>query len=274
MDVNMLLAPVVGLGAVGLLAGGLLSFASHQFHVVEDPRIGEVEAALPGANCGGCGYPGCNNYAVAVVGGDKTDKCTVGGPTVAADVAQIMGLVAEPGAVRKIARNLCKGGANCADAFVYQGLQDCTAMNFVMGGPKKCKEGCLGGGDCVRACKFGALHINEDNLAIVDAEKCTGCEACVKVCPKNVLEMVPEPQLVFVDCKNREFGAHVKKNCPNACIACKLCVRACQYDAIHVNNNIARIDYDKCTNCMDCARVCPTKCIDVVGGLPVVEQAG
>jgi electron transport complex protein RnfB len=272
MDPNLILSPVISLGAVGLLFGGLLSFASTQFAVQEDPRISQINAVLPGANCGGCGYPGCNNYATAVVGGDAVDKCTVGGASVAANVAQIMGVSALKSKERFIARVMCHGGTNCANAFTYKGLDECVAANFVLGGPKTCKEGCLGGGDCERVCQFDAIHVNEEGVAVVDMDKCTGCEACVKICPKNIIDMVPAAQLVFVDCKNREFGAHVMRNCKNACIACKRCEKACQYDAIHVNNNVASIDYDKCTNCMECAKVCPTKCINVVGGIPVVNE--
>ncbi len=271
MDINLLVTPILSLGAVGLVFGGLLSFASTQFAVEEDPRIGQIDAILPGANCGGCGYPGCNNYATAVVGGDPLDKCTVGGPSVAAKIADIMGIGGVEATTKMIARVKCHGGTNCVDAFQYNGLNECVAANFVLGGPKACKDGCLGGGDCVRACKFDAIHINENNVAQVDLEKCVGCEACVAACPKNLIDLVPEPQLVFVDCKNKEFGGHVRKNCSNACIGCKRCEKTCPHGAIEVVNNVAVIDYEKCTNCMECAKACPTKCIHVVGGIPTVQ---
>lgn len=259
-DFKELLWPAASMGGLGLVFGGLLAFAAQKFHVPIDPRAEEINAILPAANCGGCGYPGCMNYALAVVGGDPVNKCIVGGQPVTEKIAKIMGAENVDVGKRMVARVLCNGGTNCKDDFTYQGIQTCQAMNLVSGGPKSCKDGCMGCGDCKVACQFGAIRM-ENGVAEIIADHCTACQACVKVCPKKIIAMIPADQNTVVDCSNKEIGAHVKKNCSVACIACKLCEKACPFDAIHVENNLAKIDYSKCTDCMKCFEVCPTGAI-------------
>ncbi|BEP29934.1 RnfABCDGE type electron transport complex subunit B [Helicovermis profundi] len=259
MDFNNILISGVSLGAMGLVFGAGLAYASQKFAVEIDPKAVAIRDALPGANCGGCGYPGCDGFANAVVKGEApVDGCPVGGSDCATLVAKIMGVSAE-GKVKQVARVLCKGGKDtCTDKYVYDGFEDCRAANMLLGGSKSCEYGCMGLGSCVAVCPFDAIHINEEGLAEVEPDKCTACGKCIEVCPKDVIAYVPYEQLTVVDCNNKERGAHVKKNCNVACIACGICERSCPFDAIHVENLLAVIDYDKCTNCMICAEKCPT----------------
>lgn len=260
IDFKELLMPVASMGGLGIAFGGLLAFASQKFAVKVDPRAEEINAVLPAANCGGCGYPGCMNYATAVVGGEAVNKCTVGGPKVAEQIAAIMGVDSVDADQRMVAHVHCNGGIHAVDEFDYQGILSCRAMNLVSGGPKACKNGCLGCGDCQDACQFGAIEM-VDGVAKIIPEKCTGCQACVNTCPKQIITMVPESQNTIVDCMNKEIGGHVKRNCSVACIACRRCEKACRFDAIHVINNCAIIDYSKCTDCMECFEACPTGAI-------------
>lgn len=271
IEIKDLIMPVVSMGGLGVAFGGLLAFASQKFEVKNDPRADEINAVLPAANCGGCGYPGCMNYAIAVVGGEAVNKCTVGGPKVAEQVAAIMGVDAVDASERMVARVHCNGGVNAIDEYDYQGILSCRAMNLVSGGPKACKNGCLGCGDCKVVCQFGAIEL-KDGVAKIIPENCTGCQACVKACPKQIIKMIPATQNVIVDCMNTEFGGHVKKNCSVACIACKKCEKTCRFDAIHVINNVAVIDYDKCTDCMECWEVCPTGSITANPDFKVVAE--
>lgn len=261
MNINSILIATASLGTMGLLFGAGLALASQKFAVEVDPKVTEIENALPGANCGACGYPGCSAFAKAVAAGNApVNGCPVGGPETADLLGEVMGLVAEE-TDKMIARVLCKGGDACQDRFIYDGIKECAAENLVSGGAKACTYGCLGDGSCVTACPFDAIFINEHGVAEVIKEKCVACGKCIEVCPKNIIEMVPFEQETFVDCMNTEIGGHVKKNCSNACISCKLCEKACNFDAIKVENNIARIDYDKCVDCMECSIKCPTGAI-------------
>lgn len=262
MDIMTIVKASVSLGTMGLLFGAGLAYASQKFAVETDPRVMQILEVLPGANCGGCGFPGCGGFANAVVAGDtKVNGCPVGGSECAKNVAAIMGLDAGV-SEKKVAYVLCKGGSNYAtDRYDYSGITDCKAANMLHGGQKNCTYGCLGFGTCERVCPFDAIHINEFGVAVVDPEKCTACGKCVEVCPKAIIEYTPYGQEVVVECKNPEKGPQVKKNCLVACIACGLCEKACPFDAIKVENNFARIDYSKCTECMLCVEKCPTKAI-------------
>jgi RnfABCDGE-type electron transport complex B subunit len=274
MDINNILLATVSLGGMGLLFGAGLAFASQKFAVEVDPRAVEIRDALPGANCGACGFPGCDGFANAVVSGKAPiGGCPVGGAETASKLAQIMGVVANAGE-KKVARVLCKGGDNCLNRFEYDGIKDCKAENIIDGGgAKACTFGCLGGETCVEVCPFDAMFMNEYGVAEVDKEKCTACGVCIEACPKNIIELVPYEQVTFVDCLNTERGGHVKKNCSNACIACTLCVKACPHDAIHMDGMVAKIDYDKCVNCGICAEKCPTGAITVDENNQVVISA-
>lgn len=262
MDVNSLILAGTSLGVMGLVFGASLAFASKKFAVEVDPRVIEVREAVPGANCGACGYPGCDGFANAVVKGlAPVNGCPVGGAPVASRVAQIMGV--EAGATtKKVAKVKCEGHEeNCSNRYDYDGLDSCVAANMLNGGPKSCLFGCMGLGSCVQVCPFDAIHINDKGLAEVDPEKCTACNKCIEICPKMVISLIPYNQLTIVECNNKDKGPQVKKNCSVACIACGICERNCPHDAIHVVNNLAEIDYDKCTNCMICVEKCPTKAI-------------
>lgn len=266
---NIMIAAGV-LGIMGVVFGILLAYASKKFAVEVDPRIPEVREVLPGANCGACGFPGCDGFASAVVAGNaKVNGCPVGGAPVGALVAKIMGLAAE-NSVKKVAKVLCN--AKCFEKSQYAGYSSCTAASMLSGGsPKSCSYGCIGLGTCVQVCQFDALHINENGVAEVDKEKCTSCNKCVEACPKGIIKLVPYEQITIVNCSNTEIGGHVKKNCDNACIACRMCERNCPSDAIHVINNVAVVDFEKCTNCGICVAKCPTKAIE--GILPAPDKA-
>lgn len=272
MNISSILAASLSLGGMGLVFGASLAYASQKFAVETDPRTLGILEVLPGANCGGCGYPGCAGFAGAVVAGKApVNGCPVGGPDCAAKVAGIMGIEAETGP-RKVARVLCMGDCDKAlERFKYEGIQDCKAAAMMSGGSKSCQNGCMGLGTCERVCPFDAIHVNDKGLAVVNPEKCVACGLCIKACPKTVIAYVPYGQEVVVDCNNVEKGGHVKKNCSVACIACGICEKNCPFDAIHVVDNLARIDYAKCTSCMICVEKCPTKAI--AGDLTRRKQA-
>lgn len=274
MEVNSIVLAATSLGAMGLIFGAGLALASKKFAVVIDPRVIEVREAVPGANCGACGYPGCDGFANAVVKGiAPVNGCPVGGASVATHIAQIMGLDAGT-SVKKVAKVKCEGhDENCGNRYDYDGFDSCVAANMLNGGPKKCLYGCMGLGSCVQVCPFDAIFINASGLAEVDPEKCTSCNKCVEICPKAVISLVPYEQLTIVACNNKEKGPMVKKNCSVACIACGICEKNCPHDAIHVINNLAEIDYDKCTNCMICVEKCPTKAIQGDLSLRTIEPA-
>lgn len=261
MNISSIIVASGALGTMGLIFGGALAYASQKFAVEVDPKAVAVREALPGANCGGCGYPGCDQFAVAVVAGQaKSNGCPVGGKDTATKVAEIMGQVADDSA-RRVAHVICKGDADqCQTKFKYDGITDCKAAMLV-GSDKACSFGCMGYGTCERVCPFDAIHINEKGIAVVDDEKCMACGICIQECPKKIITYVPYGQEVIVNCNNKERGAHVKKNCGVSCIACGICEKTCQFDAIHVKDLCAVIDYDKCTSCMACVEKCPTKAI-------------
>lgn len=262
MDFNSIILSGASLGAMGLVFGAGLAFASQKFAVEVDPRSLAIRDVLPGANCGGCGFPGCDGFANAIIRGDAPiNGCPVGGADCTAGIATIMGLDAGEEA-KMVARVLCEGNnEKCGEKFVYDGIKDCKAANMLAGGSKSCSFGCMGLGTCERVCPFDAIHVDDKGIAVVDKEKCTACGICIEACPKDVIAYVPYDQLTVVDCNNKERGGHVKKNCSVACIACGICEKNCPFDAIHVENMLASIDYDKCTNCMICVEKCPTKAI-------------
>ncbi len=262
MDVSAIVLPIISLGGMGLLFGAGLAFASQKFAVEIDPRVLAARDALPGANCGGCGYPGCDGFANGVVAGNApVNGCPVGGPECAQKLAEIMGVEAGD-TVKKVARVICKGDSNnCKEKFDYFGIQDCKAASMIAGGSKSCGYGCLGLGTCVKACQFDAIEITEGRVAKIIPERCTACGKCIEVCPKQVIHFAPYEQDVVVDCNNEETGKLVRQKCSVGCIACQICVKACPFDAMEFSNNLAKINYEKCTNCMICAEKCPTKAI-------------
>lgn len=263
MSLETIIYPVVSVGGLGLLFGAGLAYASQKFAVEEDPKATAIRDALPGANCGGCGFPGCDGFAKAVAAGEApVDGCPVGGEEVATSVAGIMGVEAGSGG-KKVAKVICNGDTTkCSDKFEYQGIQDCVAASAVQGGSKSCQYGCLGLGTCVDACPFDAIEIVDGRIAKIDPEKCTACGKCIEACPKNVIDMVPYEQSVVITCNNNEKGKAVKEKCSVGCIGCQICVKNCPTQAIEFKDNLAYINYDKCINCFVCVEKCPTKAIE------------
>lgn len=258
---GLLLAALI-IGAIGIVIGVLLGIASEKFKVEVDEKEILVRAELPGNNCGGCGFPGCDGLASAIAAGTAgVGDCPVGGADVAAKIAAIMGV--EGGvADKKVAFVKCKGTCDkTAIQYNYYGIDDCSKVAVVPGtGEKACTFGCMGYGSCVKACAFDAIHV-VDGVAIVDKEKCVACGKCVVVCPNQLIEIVPYSAQHLVQCSSHEKGKDVKSKCENGCIGCTLCLKQCEFDAIHMENNVAVIDYEKCTNCGKCATKCPAKII-------------
>lgn len=251
-------------GGTGLIIGLLLGFAGKAFEVQVDEKEIAIRELLPGNNCGGCGYAGCDALAKAIALGDaKADGCPVGGATVAGKIADIMGSKVE--VIRKTAFVKCNGTCDKSkDKFRYYGNESCReAVLSAGGGQKACSSGCLGFGSCVKVCDFDAIHI-ENGVAVVDREKCVSCGRCITECPKHIIELVPYDNKHFVSCSSNDKGKEVKAVCNAGCIGCKLCEKTCEADAIHVENNLASIDYEKCTNCGKCAKKCPVKIIKTI----------
>lgn len=266
-----ILIAIAILGGLGLLFGLILAIASKVFHVETDPRLEKLIEALPGANCGGCGYAGCGAYAQAVLDGSaQIGKCASGGDAAAQAMAAIMGVQAEK-VQRKVALVRCTGykgvtpegkltGAKMKG--VYEGIHDCLAATKVAGrGPLICKFGCLGFGNCTAACKYDAIHI-VDGIAKVDPDKCVGCMSCAATCPRGLIVPVDPANHVVIACASRAKGAVTIRGCSSGCIGCGKCETVCEEQAIHVENNLATIDYTKCTACGKCAPACPQHLID------------
>ncbi len=261
---NDILVATLAIGIMGLILGGGLAYASKVFAVEKDPKIEEVRDVLPGANCGGCGFPGCDALADAIVNGNaKLNQCPVGGADVAAKIGAIMGMEVDT-SVKNVALVSCKGcGDNVTQKFEYYGVKDCREAVIAMGGDKGCAYGCLGYGTCVAACKFDAIHINDCGIAEVDPKKCTACGACISVCPKSVIRLVPDPKTVHIMCNSHDKGKDVTSVCKVGCIACGICVKNCPHDAIKIEEgtNLPTIDYTKCVECGICVEKCPKKTI-------------
>lgn len=249
--------------AIGILAAVVLVLAAKFMYVPEDERIGKVQECLPGANCGACGFAGCADYAKAVVEGNAEPNCCVpGGKDVATAVAKVMGKSAGNVAAKKAAV-ACQGfGCNTSKKYEYQGVTTCAAASKMFAGPSACAYGCLGFGDCVAACQFDAIHI-VNGVALVDQEKCTGCGACTKACPKSIISLIPDDVNPIVLCKNMDKGAQTRKVCSTGCIGCMKCTKVCPTSAITVSNNLASINQDLCIACMQCAEECPVHAINV-----------
>jgi electron transport complex protein RnfB len=272
------LAAILALGGMGAVAGLGLGLAAKRFAVEVDARLEEILEALPGINCGACGYAGCRPCGEAIhTGAAKVNACPVGGEGTVLTLARIMNVEPEA-AVSQVARIFCTGGVEEARrSFAYQGMGDCNAAVLVSGGGKACVFGCLGLGSCVEACPYDAMYMNANAIPVVIDDKCTGCTLCAPACPKDLIEMVPTGSQVQVLCHSTHKGSEVKKVCTVGCIACDVCVKVCPYEAITVTANLAEIDYEKCTDCGLCVEKCPDDTIlDFSGVRPksfILEQS-
>jgi Na+-translocating ferredoxin:NAD+ oxidoreductase RNF subunit RnfB len=264
---NIALISVLALGCTGAVSAAILYFTAKKFQVFEDPRIDEVEALLPSANCGGCGFAGCRGFAAACVGADSLDGllCPVGGAETMKNVSAVLGKtasIAEP----TIAVVRCSG--SCATRVRtnhYDGAKSCAIAAQLYGGETGCAYGCLGYGDCVGVCAFDAIRINPETLLPeIDEQKCTSCGKCAKSCPKMLIELRKkgvDSHRIFVSCRNKDKGALARKACSVACIGCSKCQKACTFEAIIIENNLAYIDDKRCQLCGTCVAECPTNAI-------------
>ena len=261
------------LGVLGIVFGLVLNFAGKKFHVEVDERIEKVRACLGGANCGACGYPGCDGFAEAVVRGDaKPNGCAPAGEKGAAEIARIMGVEAQS-TERLVARVLCQGRDGIAiSRYNYDGYRSCIVAAGIAGGPKSCRFACIGLGDCMDHCAFGAISM-VGGLAHIDEKKCAGCGACAENCPRGAIRMLPVSQSVVVRCRNRDTAREARAVCMNACIGCGRCKRECTYDAITIQDGCAHIDPAKCTRCGACEKVCPCRCITNASAQPEGQAA-
>ena len=256
-----ILYSVVALAGLGLLFGILITFASKKFEVEKDDRVEKILEALPNGNCGGCGYAGCSAYAQAVVEGKASpDLCSVGGAEAVKKIGEILGVKVKEKEPVLAYVHCCGNAENTNLKYSYDGVKNCINASRVAGGFKTCSYACLGYGNCVDVCLFDAIHI-VDGIAEVDASKCTGCGACVKACPKGLINLLPKSAVYAVKCSSKDKGVDTKNNCKVGCIGCKICEKNCPSDAIHVEDNHAVIDYRKCTLCGNCAEKCPKKII-------------
>lgn len=264
---NIVLFTIITLSSIGVISAIILYFVAQKFKVYEDPKIDEIEEALPNANCGGCGYPGCRNFAEACVKAENLNDlyCPVGGNDTMISVASILGQeVSEK--EKQVAVVRCSGSPDKRKRInTFDSAKNCTIAANFYGGETACSYGCLGLGECVDACNFDAMYMDEKTgLPVVITDNCTACGACVEACPKDIIELRnlgKKERRIFVSCVNEDKGAVAKKACDVACIACSKCFNACKFDAITMANNRAYIDYNKCVLCRACVSVCPTDAI-------------
>ncbi len=264
---NIVLLSFITLAALAVVAAVVLYVVAKKFHVEEDPRIDAICELLPGANCGGCGFAGCRNFAESIVKQGSLDGllCPVGGADCMQSIAPVLGVEAvieEP----KIAVVRCSGSkVNAPRTVNFEGLSDCRFSSNLYAGESGCPNACVGLGSCVRSCQFDALQMDEETgLPVVNADTCVACGACVKACPRGVIELRDKgkkDRRVFVSCVNKEKGAMAKKRCAVACIGCGKCQKVCAFEAITIQNNLAYIDFGKCKLCRKCVSECPTGAI-------------
>lgn len=247
---------------VALLCGILLTLTERFFGVKEDESALAIRDCLPGANCGACGFSGCDAYAKALSNGTvkENNLCVPGGDSTAREIAEILGVEAGE-VIEKVAFVACNGVCGAVERkYNYVGPKTCVAASLSYNGDKTCTWACLGYGDCMRACPQNAIAVI-DNVAHIDPQKCIGCGICVRTCPKSIIKLIDDTSRVVVKCSNHDKGAVTRKSCTNGCIGCMKCEKTCPHGAIKVENNLATIDYSLCTGCGECAKVCPVHCI-------------
>ena len=263
--------PILFFLGIGTVIGILLTVASKVFYVKTDETVSRISEALPGANCGGCGYSGCDGYAAAVASGEAPpDLCRPGGAETAGKIGQILGV--EVGNVEPVKAFIrCNGNCGATkDKFTYIGTPSCTAIERFYNGKGECRSGCHGMGDCIRACDKGCISIR-DGVAVVDPTECIGCGKCVKACPNKLIVLIPESRRYAVRCNSDAVGKETRAVCKNGCIACGMCRKKCPSEAIILTDNHAEIDMKKCTGCGTCAEVCPVKCIADIRKITAAE---
>ena len=269
-----ILITIISLSLLALISAVILYFVAQKFKVYEDPRIDEIQAALPAANCGGCGFAGCRNFAEALVNADTFEglNCPVGGAEVMGTVAKILGKEA-PVVDPLVAVLLCNGTPEYRPrTSKYDGASDCRISHNLYIGETDCSYGCLGNGDCVRACSFDAMYMDiTTELPVIIDDKCVACGACLKACPRNLIELrkkAKKDRKIYVACSNSEKGGPARRACKVACIACNKCFKVCEFDAITIENNLAYIDANKCSFCRKCFTECPANSIIELNFLP------
>lgn len=260
--VTTYLLPIVIFAVIGCAAGTLLVFGAKLFRVETDETVQKLTEALPNANCGACGYSGCEGYANAVAKGEAaTNLCKPGGDETAKALAEIMGTEVLS-AAKETAYVRCNGCIGAVeDRYIFGGIQSCAAVESFYNGKKNCRSGCDGLGDCVRVCEHNAISI-VNGVAVVDSSKCKACGKCAEVCPNRLIAIIPTDSSHMVRCSNIDSGKITRTVCKNGCIGCKICEKKCPVGAIKVENNHAVIDPTKCTACGACAESCPQKCIE------------
>ena len=257
-----ILIPVLLLVGIAIVCAVLLTLSNIFFGVKEDETAVAIRECLPGANCGACGYSGCDGYAKALADGkeEKTNLCVPGGDKTAKEIASVLGVEAED-VVEKVAYVACNGTCGAVERkYDYIGLKSCVAANLSYSGDKFCTFACLGYGDCVKVCPRDAISVS-NGVAKVDPQKCIGCGMCVRECPNHIIKLVNDTVKVVVQCSNHDKGAVTRKICSNGCIGCMKCQKACPHGAVKVENNLAIVDYSLCTGCGECVKVCPVHCI-------------
>jgi Na+-translocating ferredoxin:NAD+ oxidoreductase RNF subunit RnfB len=262
---NAVLIAVLLVAGVGLVAGVLLAVASTVFAVPVNEKETAVRDVLPGANCGSCGYSGCDAYAKALANEKDVpaNLCRPGGHDALVAISAILGVeVAEADPVAAFVH--CGGDCDkCKTKSEYQGIESCGAAKLLYGGPNACTYGCLGCGDCKNACEYDAICI-EKGIAHINREQCVACGMCVAACPNHLIEILPKKKIAAMTCSNQEKGAVVRKECTNGCIGCMKCQKSCPCGAIEVTNNLAHIDYTKCSGCGTCVEGCPVGCLKLI----------
>lgn len=266
MNTHLIILAVAILAITGAIAALVLAIASKVFAVPVDEKAEAIRECLPGANCGACGFSGCDGYAAALSSGEVTDTalCNPGGNEAAKAISEILGV--EAGSIRPMAAAvLCRGHNDTAKIKLnYQGVYSCRMASQVFGGPKECIYGCIGYGDCMAVCDYGAISIC-NGVARVDPHKCKACKKCLNTCPKGLIEMLPlEVTEAAVLCKNHDKGGNTRKECTAGCIGCMKCVKACPQEAIAIDRFCAKVDYSKCIGCGECVSQCPVGAINLV----------
>lgn len=264
--------PVLFFLLIGAVIGILLTIASKVFYVKTDETVGKIIDALPGANCGGCGYSGCEGYAKAIAAGDAPpDKCNPGGAETAIKIGAILGIeVTEK--ERQVAFIRCNGNCDATeDKFTYIGTKSCTAIERFYNGKGLCRNRCHGMGDCAAVCDNGCITV-QNGVAVVDPTNCTGCGKCVRICPNKLIVLIKASQRTMVRCFSEDIGKETRKLCTNGCIACGICTKKCPEQAIVINNNHAEINTELCTGCGICVSACPVKCITELSGSCQIKE--